>query len=207
MSIETFFANNKPGYEFKAWIISRANQESHPTNPISELAKMYRVEGVEQLKKLAEKIRAIEGNQIVIPNPQMVMSRLGQQDLFSWNQNALGLIFGCAIPVIESTVKEGWCEMDQFWGLYDFSVSGTILPTIAVERINQRVLLTQDQWGKLDGLIRQDPTYGCFLEESGISLLPPSLGEALDHSFKAFGLGRDEFKQKHRLLAGSLTTA
>lgn len=202
MSIESFFGQNQPGAEFRAYIYTRSKQESHPISPIGMLAKLYREEGSQQIKDITQILAISEGSILTVPTLEFVLSRLNPEQISSWRLNAIAIIFGCAIPTIESTAKEGWLDMNVFSGLYNFAKAGTYLSEIPTPNIQE--VLTATQWGALDQAIRSNPLYDLFLEEKGISLLPPTMATTLRNAYTAFQPAALEFKTKHNLLAQSL---
>ena len=203
MSIEKFFAENKPGSDFKAWIYSKIEQESRPLSPISMLAKQYREQGSLQIRTLSRIIGEGESSTLTVPSREIVSARLNHEQMVSGAKNTLAIIFGCAIPVIESTSREGWLDMSEFWGFYDLSRTGTSLPDYA-HRQNGRDILTFQQWGVLDQAIRSNPDYALFLEERGINLLTPSLKSILQQSYLVYNHIIPQFRSGHISLARSL---
>ncbi len=139
-----------------------------------------------------------------IPNEELIMNRLNLEQRFSWGINGLAVFFGCTIPTIESARQEGWLDMSEFWGLYDLARAGTFLPECPARQID-RYIFTPPQWGGLDQAIRNNLTYGIFLEEKGLALLPPSLTTILSQAYQVYNPVVEEFKTKHNTLAKCLT--
>lgn len=203
MSIENFFAENKPGTEFSAWIRTRIKQESIPTSPISALAKLYRENGSQQIRALSSILGDGEGSTLTIPTNKIVFSRFNPEQLLSWGRNGLAIFFGCATPTIEASIKEGWLDMSKFWGFYDFAKGGTYLPEFPQRQVDNDIL-TIRQWGGLDQAVRSNPNYAVFLDQRGLDLLPQSLALVLRQAYQAYEPVVQQFKSDHLRLASSL---
>ena len=202
MSIEKFFAENKPGYEFIEFIDRRIKLGGNQQTRIGALAQLYRQVGSEHLRELTKRLSSNEGGVLSIPNAEEVMSRFNSEQISSWGKNTIAILFGCAIPTIEVAVlRDGFLDMKNFWGYYDNARTGTILPNI-LKRNTDEEMLSPSQWGQLGRAIRENPTYNLFLEQGGLSLLPSnshqSLNSILGSAYDRYDDALNQFRKSHQ---------
>lgn len=207
MSIETFFSQHKPDSDFKFFIQQRLSleeeQKGHTITPLMMLAQLYRLEGSERIQTITRQLSESEGSKMTVPNYDILLKLLTNQEAISWGSNSLAIYFGCTIPTIYLATKEGWLDMSIFWGLYDLAKAGTYLPEYH-QKQTELDILKPSQWGALDQAVRNNPNYAIFLEQKGLGLLPSSLASILRNPYKTYESILPQFKKNHILLAIAL---